>query len=52
MLIPNTLDNEKLKCLRANKVEIWTSEMYNKYIEWFKENNFDEEKYKKEYYNK
>lgn len=48
MLIPNTSDNEKLKCLRANNVEIWTSEVYNKYIKWFKDNNFNEESYKKE----
>lgn len=35
MLIPNTKENEKLKCLLAHNVEIWTSELYDFYINWF-----------------
>ena len=33
MLIPGSIDNVKLKCLLDNKVQIWTSNKYNFYIE-------------------
>lgn len=39
MMIPNSLENEKLKCLLNHGVEIWTSEVYNFYINWFRESN-------------
>lgn len=41
MLVENTQDNAKLKCLLEHNVEIWTSEKYNFYIEWFKQNNYN-----------
>lgn len=41
MLIEDTLDNAKLKCLLEHNVEIWTSKEYNFYIEWFEQNNYN-----------
>lgn len=41
MLIKNTKDNAKLNCLLNNNVEIWTSDKYNFYIDWFKQNNYN-----------
>lgn len=45
MLIPNTQDNAKLNCLLENHVEIWTSKIYNFYIDWFNLNNYNVKDY-------
>ena len=45
MLIPETVDNAKLKCLAKNDVEIWTIDRYRYYITWFEEHGLKKEDY-------
>lgn len=45
MLIPETVDNAKLKCLLKHGVEIWTISKYKSYIKWFEEQGFNKEDY-------
>ena len=43
MLRPNTLDNAKYHCLIENGVEIWTSQKYNFYLNWFIKQGYKKE---------
>lgn len=47
MLIENTIENAKYHCLLENKVEVWTSAMYNKYLNWFNKKGYNKNDFKR-----
>lgn len=47
MLIKNTIENAKYHCLLENKVEVWTSSTYNKYLNWFNKKGYDKNDFKR-----
>ena len=47
MLIENTIENAKYHCLLENKVEVWTSSTYNKYLNWFNKKGYDKNDFKR-----
>lgn len=47
MLIENTIENAKYRCLLENNVEVWTSAKYNKYLNWFNKKGYDKNDFKR-----
>lgn len=47
MLVENTIENAKYRCLLENKVEVWTSSTYNKYLNWFNKKGYDKNDFKR-----
>ncbi len=51
MLIENTKENAKYKCMRSNNVTILTQKDYKKYVDWFYKNGYKLEDFMKLYNN-